>query len=171
MAQQPSSARLDAIWDAAMDRMTTQTDLWFEDGEFPKVIQVLKIQNQLYPGDYDVATDLGWMLGNIELYDQELATYLRYKSQNPNDPDRALPEAQFYFLKRAYPKVVEILEPIDKTKAHPNNWRILAQAYRRQNMFQDTKRVLEAYLKLHPDDEAAKANLRKAEEDLNKKSG
>jgi tetratricopeptide (TPR) repeat protein len=163
-----SSDRVDAIWDAALDRMTTQADIWFDDGEFPKIIQLLRIENELRPHDYEIATNLGWMYGNVEEYDQEIAAYLRYQKNNPDDPDRTLPIAQFYFLKRNYPKVVDLLEPLDKTKSHPNVWRILAQAYRRQKMFKDSKRVLEAYLKLHPNDAQAKANLAGVEKELNK---
>jgi uncharacterized membrane protein YukC len=108
------------------------------------------------------------MQGNIEQYDEELATYIRYRKQNPTDPDRTLPEAQFYYLKRSYAKVIDLLEPIDKTKCHPNVWRMLATSYKKQKMFADSKRVWQAYIALHPDDLQAKRNLAGVETELKK---
>lgn len=169
-AQTPSKARVDAIWSAAMDRIVTQNDAWFEDGEFPKCIQSLRIQYELNPADYEIATNLGWMLGNIEETAEEVAVYTRYKRENPSDPDAVLPLAQFYGMKRQFPQVITLLEPWDKTKSHPNAWRLLANAYRRQGMLKDSQRVYQAFIKLHPNDESAKANLRRVEADLAKGS-
>ncbi len=132
-AAAPAQDKVDAIWAAANDRMSTQIDIWFEDGDFPTVIQLLKIQQGVYPADYEIATNLGWMLENIEKYDEALATYIRYRRENPEDPDAALPEATFYHLKRAYAKVPPLLEPAIKRKPHANAYRILAQAYEKQN--------------------------------------
>lgn len=158
-----STARERAIWSYAQGRLEQQVDVWFNDGEFPKVIQALRYENHLYPADYEVATNLGWMQENIEDYVSAEATYTRYVRQNPKEVDAALPLAQMHFMKRQYDKVIPILEPTIKRTPppHPNVWRILAHSYERTGKLQDSKRVWEKYLKLAPNDLTAKANLKR----------
>lgn len=165
-ADTASKARVDAIYSAAIDRMFTQTDEWFEDGEFPRVIQSLKIQQQLYPNDYDIATNLGWMQENVEEWDGALATYVKFERDNPKDPDALLPQITFYSLKKNYPKVISIAEGKLSDKAHPNNFRMLARAYYEQKMYKDSLRVWDRYISLHPDDGQAKTNRAKVSKKL-----
>lgn len=168
MAQQPNQSRVDAIWNVAVDRINAQTDIWFEDGDFPRVINICKVMYSLYPADYEVATNLGWMLENIEKWDEALAVYIKYRSENPKDPDAAWPEANFYYMKKAYQKVPPILEPTMKMsrKPHPNSFRTLAHAYERMNQLQDSKRVWQAMIQTFPDDAPAKNNLNRVEKKL-----
>lgn len=167
-AQQPNKARVDAIWNHAADRINTQNDVWFEDGDFPRVINLCKVMYALYPSDYEVATNLGWMLENIEKHDEALAVYIKFRTENPNDPDSAWPEANFYYMKKAYQKVPPILEPTLKMarKPHPNSFRTLAHSYERMNQLQDSKRVWQALLQHTPDDAPAKNNLNRVEQKL-----
>ncbi len=161
-AQASSNAdpeRVHEIWNATNDRLGTQLDVWFDEGDFPKCIQLLKMQSSLFPGDYEVATNLGWMQENVENWDSALATYIRFKDRNPLDPDRSLPEADFYFRRKAYAKATAALEPALTKGSHPNAFRILAHAYERQGMLSDSKRVWEQYLVLSPKDGAARNNL------------
>lgn len=164
----PSTSRVDAILDAANDRLSTQIDAMFEDGDFPAVIELLKIQAEGYPADYDIWTNLGWMEENVEQWDAALATYVRYKRQNPNDPDRALPEANFYFMRRIYAKVPPLMEPAIKGgKTHANAYRILARSYEKEGMLGDALRVYKALVERDPDDGAAKANVKRVEGKIN----
>lgn len=167
-AQQPNKSRVDAIWNHAVDRLNSQTDIWFDDGDFPRVINLCKVMYALYPADYEVATNLGWMLENIEKWDEALAVYIKYRTENAKDPDAAWPEANFYYMKKAYQKVPPILEPTMKMarKPHPNSFRTLAHAYERMNQLQDSKRVWQAMIQTFPDDLPAKNNLNRVEKKL-----
>jgi tetratricopeptide (TPR) repeat protein len=161
-AQNPDPKRLEVIWDSVYDRLSRQTDAWFKDGDFPRTVQILRFHYSLDTTSFENGTNLGYMLENIELNDEALAVYIRLRTTNPNDPDDAWPEANFYFRKKAYAKVPPILEPTIKGHdPHPNNYRTLAHAYEKLNMFADAKRVWEKYLAKHPNDLAAKANLNK----------
>ncbi len=163
-----AQSRVDAIMDLANDRMSTQIDVMFDDGDFLTVIQLLKVQAEMYPSDYEVWTNLGWMEENVEQWDAALATYVRYKRQNPNDPDGAFPEANFYFMKKLYAKVPPLMEPaIKEAKVHPNAYRILARSYEKQNMLTDAARVYRALSERDPNDGAAKANLKRVEGKIN----
>jgi tetratricopeptide (TPR) repeat protein len=150
--------RTNLIWDAAYSRMAAQTDYWFKNGDFPRSIQQLKFTYELDPHDYHIASDLAWMLENIEEYEEAEAVYARYIRDNPGDPDRALPPAQSAFNNKEYAKVIALLEPVLSDQAHPNVFRLLAHAYNRTEKFKDALRVWDWYLRLHPGDEAGKRN-------------
>lgn len=146
---------------AVNDRLSTQADAWFEDGEFPRALQLLRVHYELVPNDYEVATNLGWMLENTEQFDEALAVYVRYKNENPKDPDGTFPEANFYYMKKLYAKVPALLEPSIPRKPHGNSYRILAHSYERLNMFKDSVRIWDIYIRLNPNDEAARNNRKR----------
>ena len=158
-----AQSRVDAIMGFANERLSNQIDVLFDDGDYPAVIQLLRVQAETYPADYDVWTNLGWMQENVQAYDAALATYVRYKRQNPKDPDNALPEANFYFMRKLYAKVPPLMEPAIKGKCHPNAFRILARSYEKQDMLSDAARVYRALTARDPSDGQAKANLKRIE--------
>ncbi len=161
-------SRVDAIMEIANSRISRQIDAMFDDGDFPASISLLKLQAEMYPADYDVWTNLGWMEENVESWDSALATYVRYKRQNPKDPDAALPEATFYFNRKLFAKVPPLLETTIKGKCHPNAYRILARSYEKQDMLTDAARIYKALTTRDPEDLAAKANLKRVEGKLAK---
>jgi tetratricopeptide (TPR) repeat protein len=164
----PDQGRMDQILFACYQRMTQQSDVWFDDGDFPKVITLLKIKQRTFPEDYETATDLGWMQENVEDYDLARSTYQRYARENPADPDRLLPEATF-LLNRArfgkqpalYDDLVALFAAGVPKGAHPNNYRILAQTYERTKRFDKSVSVWDEYLRLRPDDLPAQASRRR----------
>jgi tetratricopeptide (TPR) repeat protein len=162
-----AKGRMDAIWNAIDKRVAQQIDVWFDDGEFPMAIQLLRVQYAMHPNDYEIATNLGWMLENVEEPDLAIAVYERYLKENPGDVDAALPIAQYYFQKkRDYEKVIELLNPILPRKPHANAYRILAHSYERTNKLQDSRRVWLALLEINPDDGAARRLLERVEEKI-----
>ncbi len=153
--------RMKYLWSQIRDRLQQQNDIWFDVGDFPRCIQTLRLMVVVYPGDYQNATNLGWLLESIEEDDEALSVYIRYRNQNPEDPDGAWPEANFYFQKKAFAKIPSLLESAIKRRPapHPNTFRTLAHAYERLGLLKDSKRVWEALLALTPNDGAAKRNL------------
>jgi Tetratricopeptide repeat. len=121
------------------------------------------------PHDYETVTDLGWMLGNIQREDEEVELYRQYRLRYPEDKEAPYPEAEFYFRKKQYDKVIPLLEPVIGKKPHPNSYRMLAHSYDRTGRLEDARRVWQTYLQLHPDDETAKKNLRRVEEKIAEK--
>ena len=163
LAQDDEPSRLAYIWQKAHDRIELQNDYWFDGGDFPRCINALRIMQVSYPEDYEVATNLGWLLESTEQWDEALAVYVRFGRENPNDPDAQFPEANFYFMKKAYSKVPPILEPTIAKQPHPNSFRLLAHSYERLGMLNDSARVWNAYIALAPKDDAAKNNLHRVE--------
>lgn len=141
--------------------MARQVDVWFKEGDYPRLIQLLRFRIEVYPNDYDLATDLGWMLESVERKTDALEVYRRYAKLNPNDPDAPFPEANHYFKLKQYDKVPPLIEPSLDKRPHPNSYRILAHSYERSGKLKDSKRVWELYLSRHPDDETAKNNLKR----------
>lgn len=160
--------RSQTIWDAAHNRFVDQLDYWFEDGDYPRCIQLLRVLNDLEPSNYHVATDLGWMLESTEEPDAALAVYVRFRKENPNDPDAPFPEADFYFKNKMYAKVPPLLEGSLSLKPHANTYRRLAHAYERLGLLADSKRVWTQYLAINPNDEPAKVNLKRVAEKIDK---
>ncbi|MEQ1821821.1 MAG: hypothetical protein ABL949_04895 [Fimbriimonadaceae bacterium] len=155
--------RMDVINDIIYNRMVDQSDAWWEDGDYPRIINMMWLLFIANPNDYEAATNLGWMLANIERYDDELAVYVKYRVSNPNNAEASFPEANFYFQKKAYAKVPPLLEASIKKSPHANSYRILAHSYDKLGLLQDAKRVWQAYLTKNPNDETAKNNLKKIE--------
>ncbi|MFX8354839.1 hypothetical protein ABTL90_19075, partial [Acinetobacter baumannii] len=84
------------IEQAIVSHMSVQQDRWFHDGDYPAIIHFLQYQFAAYPFSEDVNTSLGWMYGNIDQRDKEVATYAAFNSLNPGTVDGPYPLAQFY---------------------------------------------------------------------------
>lgn len=153
--------RMGEIFGGYLDRMGSQIDNDFEEGDFPRVINLLKIQADTDRSGYEIWTDLIWMLGNVELYDEQIATARQFRTYNPTNSEAWYPEAEIYFLKRSWVKVVPIMEEALKLPGqhHPNSFRILALSWTRLGFNTEAMRVWEAMLKSYPDDERARTQL------------
>ncbi|MFM9874565.1 MAG: hypothetical protein ACKVQS_14010 [Fimbriimonadaceae bacterium] len=154
---------------AVYDRLGVEKDSLFQDGEYPATISIQSWEVLWRPNDYQIVTDLGYMYGNIERKDLELATYVRYRKAYPKIAEAYYPEAEFYFKNRSYKPVVALLEPTItmNPKPHANTFRLLAHAYDRLGMLKESLATWEAYLVLSPDDAAAKVNRDKVKAKLN----
>lgn len=160
-----------AIWSYAQGRLDQQMDIWFEDGDYPKVIQLLKVEASAFPNDYEVATNLGWMQENVQDYPAAIKSYERYLRENPKDPDASFPLAYLYFRQKKYTQVPALLEPASKRTPppHPNVFRTLAHSYERTNRLADSHRIWLSYIKIAPNDATAKVNLRRVEKKIAEK--
>lgn len=149
-----------AVERAAAERMGEQVDDWFHDGDYPAIINSLRLQTEMWPWDEDTATSLGWMLGNIRQPDAEIAEYMRYMRRNPENPDGPFGAAKFYLINRNFVMVVHLLEPTVRMSRppHPNNFRMLANSYQRLGLLKPSFETWEKYLKLAPKDLAAVRN-------------
>ena len=158
--------RIDIILSYVEERAAGESDAAYKRGDFPRATQNLRFRNRVLPEYELVATDLIWMLLNIQYYDEMLAACKRFRVENPTNPDAGLMEAQFYWQKRAFARIPSILEPmltVGKTP-HANTFRVLANSYSRLGFYADSVRVWELYLKQSPDDAAAKKNLNRAKD-------
>lgn len=168
-----SSARLDAVYGAISDRMSTQQNLWFKGGNYLTVVQSLRIQYALNPSDYEIATNLAWMCENINQRTEAERIYIEFHRNNMSNPDSAEPLGLFYYRNRMISKIPPVLEPTihAKVKPGPNTYRLLAHAYDRLHKYSDAIRVYKAYLKLYPKDAAAIRNLDRVEKEKAKGAG
>jgi tetratricopeptide (TPR) repeat protein len=157
------------ITESAYWRISSEKDVLFKDGEFPATISILSWEVLWRPSDYQIVTDLGFMYGNLERKDLELATYVRFREQFPKSAEAYYPEAEFYFKSRIYKPVIKLLEPTLSMdpKPHANSYRLLAHAYDRLGLLKESLATWEIYLKLSPDDAAAKVNRDKVKAKLN----
>ncbi|MHB8635716.1 MAG: hypothetical protein ACYC96_04500 [Fimbriimonadaceae bacterium] len=157
--------RTDLILEMVRGRATQQHDAWFDDGDFPRAIQSLRVLHELFPHDYGLETDLGWMLENVEDYGGAIAVYVSYRKAFPKDPEAYYPEAELYFREHLYAKVPPLIEPSMRLGQRPqaNSYRILAGSYERLGLFKDSERVWDTYLAFAKDDGQAKVNRARVE--------
>lgn len=167
----PDPKRVNAIWDAVTARTSQQQDIWFDAGDYPRATQILRFDAATDPSDYFASFNLGWMLENMERWDEALATYIRYRKNNPDDKNAPYPEANFYFLQRAYSKVPPLMEPTLSKKPDVNSYRILGHAYERLGLYPDAERVWKKMVEDHPEDSVGKANLLKVQRRLAQQRG
>lgn len=158
---QASKARLDEIWDHIDNRFVTQSDVWYKLGEFPLCIALLRVQSAYSPDDYDIVTNLGWMLENIEQYDESRAVYLDFGNRHPNDGDAMYFLGLSYYTKKEYANVIKVLEPTLVKKPGPNTYRTLARSYELIKKPAEAIRIWELQLKRFPNDPAAVANIKR----------
>lgn len=157
-----SQSRLDEIWDHVDNRVIRQMDIWYDDGEFPTIVSLLKVQYAYAPDDYDTATNLGWMQENIELWSDAKETYRSFKDAHPTDGDAAFPLGWIYYQhEKDYAKAAEIFEASLKYNPRPNTYRMLASSYEKQKKYKDAIRIWELQLKRWPDELPAKANIKR----------
>jgi len=157
--------RTNLILEMVRGRATQQHDVWFGDGDFPRAIQSIRVLHELFPHDYALETDLGWMLENVEDYGGAIAVYMNYRKAFPKDPEAYYPEAELYFRERLYTKVPPLIEPSLRLGIHPhaNSYRILAGSYERLGLFKDSERIWDTYLAFTKDDGQAKVNRNRVE--------
>lgn len=165
--------RLQRLKTVMNDRFTAQGDSWFREGDYLKVIELYRVRAEMFPHYENAWSDLSWMLFNVGDLDGQLSTAIQYKEQNPDLSDASFLEGNFYFQKKAYLKAIAVLEPsIAMTPPpHANTYRVLAQAYRRLGMLENAIRVWKEQIKHYPGDPTAISNLKRAEDELKKKSG
>ncbi len=162
--------RMSLIWAHMESRLTQQGDIWFKTGDYPAAISSLRFLNSEDPNDYDFATSLGWMLENVNQYDEALAVYVRYRKDNPKAPDGPFPEANFYFAKKAYTRVPPLLSASLTMKPHPNSYRLLAHSYEKLGEYPDAIKVWKRLIADYPHDVAAPTNERKDEAIMQKQA-
>jgi tetratricopeptide (TPR) repeat protein len=157
--------RVDEIWTHVDNRVVRQLDTWFDDGEFPAIVELLRVQ-VAYDSDYDNVTNLGWMLENIERYEEVPKVYLDYQKKHPEDPDCIYPLGHHYYIRKNYKRTIEVLEPSLKRNPTQNTYVILAKSYEREKMFKDAIRVWELQLKRWPDNGPAKVNIERVKKKI-----
>lgn len=158
---QVSKARLNEIWDHIDNRFVTQSDVWFELGEFPSCVSLLKVQAAASPDDYDLMTSLAWMLENIDRYDDAQAVYLDFGTRHPKNGDAMYDLGRFYYQKKDYANTIKVLEPTLALNPGPNTYRTLARAYELSGKPNDAIRIWELELKRFPNELTAIANIKR----------
>ena len=153
--------RISEIWDHVDNRLVTQSDVWFERGEFPMCISMLRVQYAYSPNDQDVMSSLGWMLENVEQIDDARGVYIDFSKNNPDNADAIFSLGFSYYNKKDFDNTIKFLEPSLTKNPSPNTYRILAKAYEKKGKFSDAVRVWEVELKRFPGEPTAIANIKR----------
>lgn len=159
LALVPLPPRVNLMINIADRVMVEQTDRWFMDGQWDHSIQSLDFRRAMFPDDYDVVTDYGFLLENSDEGERALRAYRAFALVVPNDKDRLLPEASYWFKLRNYTKLIEMLPATLAAKPHPNHYRMLYISYEKTGKLKEAVAICELLLKDYPGDLAAQAKL------------
>jgi tetratricopeptide (TPR) repeat protein len=157
------------IWDHIDSRLIRELDYQFEDGNFPFVVDLLRVQLAYEPNNYETFTNLGWMLENIEREAEAEQMYADLRSQFPKNAEAAYPLGFFYYMKKRYAECIEVLEPTLSARPapHKNTFIILAKSYERLSKFKEALRIWELQLKNNPGDGSTKVNIDRVKKKIN----
>jgi len=156
-----SQDRINEIWGHIDTRINNQADIWYELGEFPSCVSLLRVQSGYQPNNYEICTNLGWMLENIELPMDAMDVYINFAKGHPNWGDAMFPAGNGYFNLKDYPNAIKVLEPSLSKNPNENTYRVLAKAYERSGKFQDAIRIWELELKRFPKELTPIANIKR----------
>ena len=161
----PDPSRVAEILFYTEVRAIGEADVAFEEGDYPKIIQQQRIRYELRPWDEMLASDLIWMLGNIEYEGERVARALKFIEDSPELVDRGLPAAQVFWQRQMFARIPAVLEPDLNREPPPHRtvFTLLSSAYRRMGYDRDVIRVIDVALKHFPDDPALLRNRASAE--------
>jgi hypothetical protein len=149
----------DQIISATDEYVIGHVDRQFVDGFWEEILPLLRWRREIYPTDYDVVTDLGFLLTSGKKVEEALTLYRQYERDVPTDPDRFLPRGGLFYLQKKWPQVIEALVPTRGTPCHPNNLRMLAKAYEETGDLKNAEATFAEFVKRFPNDGPAKKNL------------
>jgi len=159
LALAPLPPRVNLMINIADRVMVERTDRWFMDGQWDHSIQSLDFRRAMFPDDYDVVTDYGFLLENSGEGERALKAYREFAVAAPSDKDRLLPEASYWFKMKNYARLIEMLPATLSAKPHPNHYRMLYISYEKTGKLKEAVAICERLLADYPDDLAAKAKL------------
>ncbi len=156
-----SQDRINEIWGHVDTRINNQADIWYELGEFPSCVSLLRVQSGYQPHSYDICTNLGWMLENIELPMEAIDVYVDFANRHPNWGDAMFPAGNAYYNLKDYPNAIKYLGASLSKNPTQNTYRVLARAYERSGKLQDAIRTWELELKRFPKELTPIANIKR----------
>ncbi len=165
---QDSKDRVDAIMARIGEGLDINADNEFQRGDFPLAAQMLKVKFEIDLTNEESAANLILLLRSMTDEVGALAVAMRFREENPQNPDRGLAEAQWYWQMRQFTRIPKILSPdIMRTPPpHPNTFRLLGNAYDRLGFNADALKVWEQAVKVYPQDETFARNVEKAKKKL-----
>lgn len=150
------------------NRLIAESDNQFDIGDFPTAASILRLQFESDPQDYETATNLIWMYGNMSDDRMEIAMAIRYRDLNPTDPEALYPEAEYYYKHKLYVKAIPLLEKAIAMPGgkHMNSYKLLAQCWRRIGSLRQALRVWQELDKVMPGDAKTQADIQQAKKQL-----
>jgi len=153
------TSRVDKIWDDAANIIDVKLDRIYHAGLYEECVVLLRVLRGMDPADADVASNLIFMLRNVERKDEAFAEAQRFFKQNPNSIAAAGELARFHFEKKQWQSVVTVLEPSIARSSDIAGFTMLGRAYEELDRPKDALRIWTIRIKKQPEDPVARRNV------------
>jgi tetratricopeptide (TPR) repeat protein len=163
-----TAAQSQALMHNILDNVATQIwdhgDYYWHEGRYEDQAALCMLLTRLDPGFGEAYSSGGWLYENLGRKDEALAVYRAAVLAIPNDWRPWHDLGYFYFQEKRYREAADTLEKAVKLKPEPFVWHIYAHAHEKLGDRERSIAIWQECIALHPNDGAAKHNLRRLTE-------
>lgn len=161
----PSSpAQVDAIVDAAVDKLWAQTDEYWHDGDYPRIIALDRIITQADPQFVESYSTGGWLMESTGKTRDAEAFYQESARNNPQKSYAWHSLGMFYFnTVKDYGAAARAFETGTRQRdAEINDWKMLAHTYEKMQKVDKAAMTWRTIKARWPNGPAVDVNLQRA---------
>jgi len=155
------SSVVDTVTSDTVDQLWAQTDVYWHQGDYPRIIALDKLIVQLDPHFMEPYSIGGWLMESMGNYADAEAFYRLGVANNPKDSYLYYQLAAFYFnTQKDYQSAANIMQVGVTMKGNDvNDWRMYAHALEKSKHIDDAIATWQAIIKRFPNAAAADINL------------
>jgi tetratricopeptide (TPR) repeat protein len=156
----PGPAKVDAMVDGIMDRLSESLDGHWHQGEYNRVVNLYRMEAAARPWNLNAYADGGWLLWSLDRDDDAVGFYLQGLKANPDTFFMYDELGQYYYQrKKDYQKAAQYYEQAVQRKGATHiTMHMLAHSYERSNQLDKALDVWERAAKVQGN-EVGKTNL------------
>lgn len=153
----PGPERVDRIYDAYEQQLRARLDQHFHDGEYQACVGILRVLAAQNPADPQTASDLVFMLGNVGMDGEALATAIEFRREHSGDPYAVQIEANLYInpTVKLYERIPAVLEPVVQESRFLQTFVALGRAYEEMGLLNEAIRIHRLRLERFPNDRSS----------------
>ena len=152
---------LDYVYTCVIDSLDARNDEHWHAGEYAEHVRIARLIAEICPDCEDVYANDSWLMESLERHDEGVAFLKLGISRNPESCDLHFELTQFLFRHKRYAEALPYAEAGVRLNCSWHSWHLLAHVYERLGRHQDAINTWKKTIEKWPDDEPAKANLKR----------
>jgi tetratricopeptide (TPR) repeat protein len=159
-----SQALVHRVLDTVASQIWEHGDYYWHEGRYEDQAALCMLLTRIDPGFAEAYSSGGWLYENLGRKDEALAVYRAAVVAVPNKWQPLHDLGYFYYQEKRYREAADTLEKAVKLKPEPFVWHIYAHAHEKLGDRERSIAIWQECIALHPNDGAAKHNLRRLTE-------